>query len=152
VLVYKAALPAKHLVAIEGPLTSVERTLVDMARTRSRRRGLVPLDAALHMGSATNDQLKKVLADCAGWPGIGAARALIESADERTESLYRLLFVEHDLPASETQQIIEERDRMVVSHGLRLARARRHRRGRRNGQVRQSRRLAQGEIARGPPA
>ena len=29
--------------------------------------------------------------------------------------------------APETQHIIEERDRMVVSHGLRLVRARRHR-------------------------
>lgn len=111
VVVHKAGLPATHVVQVEGlPVTSPERTVVDIARTRSRRSALIPLDAALHIGALTPRQLAQVVADCAGWPGIHGARVLVAFADRRSESplesLSRLLFADQSLPMPTPQVVV----------------------------------------------
>lgn len=89
------------------PVTTIARTVVDLARSRGIRDGLVAADAALHECVVTPAELRDVVARQRGWPGVRTARWVVEFADGRAESplesLARLCFAEHDLPAPEPQ-------------------------------------------------
>lgn len=119
IVVYKASMPDTHCVDILGlRVSSPARALIDLARTRSPRRALIPMDAALHDEIVSAADLGAVLRDCTGWPGIRNARALTDFADARTESplesLSRLMFAEQGLPAPTPQVVIVERDGWTV--------------------------------------
>ena len=83
---HRATTPTEHI-AVDGvPCTSVERTVIDIAREHGTLDALVVADAALHLRLTSADQLRAELRVCRGWPGVRAAREAIEFADGRSES------------------------------------------------------------------
>lgn len=106
--IHNVTLPADH-VAMGGviPLTSVARTVADLARTTSFRSGVVVTDSALHARKTTRDELHAVLRACARWPGISRARQVVAFSDARSESPFesisRVAFSEGGLPQPELQ-------------------------------------------------
>jgi hypothetical protein len=84
-----APLPVDHVATAPNgmPVTSVARTLVDLARALPRRDVLVMADEALHTGLVRQQEIDRTLLDCAGWPGIRAAGRNLALADERIESV-----------------------------------------------------------------
>jgi very-short-patch-repair endonuclease len=81
-----AGLPNSHRTLIDGvPAVTVARAVIDVARTRPFVDGVVAADSALHAG-LDPELLNEALADCAGWPGIRKARAVVAFADSRSES------------------------------------------------------------------
>lgn len=108
VSIHLAELPERHLTFQDGiRLTSVARTVVDLARTYSFRDGVVVADSALRDRKTTVPELIGVIADCARWPGIRCAREVVGFCDHRAESalesIGRVVFYEHGLPAPELQ-------------------------------------------------
>ncbi len=89
------------------PVTTVARTVIDLARTSSFRAGVVTADNALHRGRTTKDELAAVLADCRRWRGSRAAAAVVEFADRKSESALesvgRVVFRDLRLPPPELQ-------------------------------------------------
>ena len=89
------------------PVTSVARTVVDLARTTPFRSGVVLADSALHAKKTSEAELLAVAAGCTRWPGIGRARQVIEFSDGRSESPFesiaRVAFRDGGLPPPELQ-------------------------------------------------
>lgn len=105
---HTAVTPTGHRAVVDGrPVTSVARTLSDLARSAPLKQAVVAADAALERGLCTREDLVNVVADCWVWPGIARTKRLIEVVDGRAESpgesLSRLAFVAADLPAPELQ-------------------------------------------------
>jgi hypothetical protein len=103
-----AALPQGQVsIMASVPVTSVARTVVDLARTTSFRSGVVVADSALHGGKTSKAELAVVLEACPRWPGISKARQVIEFADARAESPFesisRVAFRDGGLPAPDLQ-------------------------------------------------
>jgi hypothetical protein len=108
VRVHIAALPTGHVTRRHGVLvTSVARTVVDLARTSSFRSGVVVADSALRRGLTTKAELEAVLADCVRWPGLTQAREVVAFSDALSESalesLSRVVFREQRIPPPELQ-------------------------------------------------
>ncbi|MGH3069681.1 MAG: hypothetical protein ACRDMI_13985 [Streptosporangiaceae bacterium] len=108
VLVHIAALPADHVVSYRGvPLTSVPRTVVDLARTLPFAQGVAVADSALHAGLTSKSELAAVIADCARWRGLRQARDVAAFSDARSESvlesLSRVVFHQARLPPPDLQ-------------------------------------------------
>jgi AbiEi antitoxin C-terminal domain len=108
VRVHVAALPPEHVTVRGGvPVTSAARTVVDLARTSSFRSGVVVADSALRDKLTTQAELRSVLTACARWPGIRRARLVVEFSDGLAESVLesisRVAFRDHGLPAPELQ-------------------------------------------------
>jgi very-short-patch-repair endonuclease len=106
--VHSAALPAGHVAGWLGvPVTTVARTVVDLARTLSFREGVVVADSALRQKLTSKKELQAVLAECPRWPGIRQARAVVEFADRLAESVLesiaRVAFRDCGLPPPELQ-------------------------------------------------
>lgn len=91
------------------PVTSVARTIVDLAR-HDHRDGLLAVDAALRVDLVGVDELRRALERARGWPGARRARKVIELADRRSESalesLTRLAIHDAGLPAPHVQVAI----------------------------------------------
>jgi hypothetical protein len=89
------------------PLTTVARTVIDLARCLSFEAGVAVADSALYGGKATRGELDAVLARCARWPGIQRARRAVAFADPRAESvlesLGRAAFHQAGLPPPDLQ-------------------------------------------------
>jgi hypothetical protein len=89
------------------PVTSVGRTVVDLARTLSFAEGVAVADSALRTGQTSREELDTVLARCARWPGCQRARQVAAFADPRAESVLesisRAAFHELGLPPPELQ-------------------------------------------------
>lgn len=107
---HTAGLPAAHVLSLaDGGLrvTSVARTVVDLARAGSFRAGVVTADSALHGYRTSACELRAALAACACWPGIEMARRVVEFSDGRSESVLesvaRVAFSEQGLPPPELQ-------------------------------------------------
>jgi hypothetical protein len=119
VRVHVAALPAGHVTVRGGiRVTSVARTVVDLARTSSFREGVVAADSALRGQLTTKDELRAVLADCARWPGLGRARMVVDFSDALSESalesISRVAFREHGIPPPELQAWVGGDDEGVI--------------------------------------
>lgn len=85
--VHTAALPEAHVRYRDGiPVTSVARTVVDLARTLPFRSGVVVADSALHGYQVGKGELEGVVRDCARWPGISRARRVVAFSDALAES------------------------------------------------------------------
>lgn len=82
-----ALLPPEHRSTVGGlPVTSAARTLIDVLRTAADRYDAQALaDAALRVGGDP-EEVERVLAWCAGWPGAAQAREAWRHADGRAES------------------------------------------------------------------
>lgn len=87
-------------------VTALARTAVDLARECGFVEGVVACDLALRLG-ATREELSRVVAGMACWPGITRARAAAQLADGGAanpgESLARLLVLELGIGVPETQ-------------------------------------------------
>ena len=106
--VRRCLLPDDQVVVRGGvPVTSVARTVVDLARTTPFRSGVVLADSALHDKKTSEAELLAVVASCTRWPGIGRARQVVDFSDFRSESPFesiaRVAFRDGGLPPPELQ-------------------------------------------------
>ncbi|MPY77042.1 MAG: hypothetical protein GEV04_00830 [Actinophytocola sp.] len=103
-----AALPEHHRATRHGvPVTSVARTVIDLARTRSFAESVAVADSALREGLVSVDQFRVVIRDCSTWSGVSQARRVVDFADPGAESvlesLSRVAIHVQSLPAPRTQ-------------------------------------------------
>lgn len=113
-----AALPAGHVITRRGlPVTSVARTVVDLARASSFRAGVVAADSALRSRQASKADLVLCLTTCARWPGIQNARRVVAFADGRAESVLqsisRVAFDDLGLPPPDLQAWVGDKDEII---------------------------------------
>ena len=113
-----AALPAAHVISRRGlPVTSVARTVVDLARASSFRAGVVVADSALRSRQASKADVELCITACAGWPGIQNARRVVAFADARAESVLesisRVAFDELGLPPPDLQAWVGDKDEII---------------------------------------
>lgn len=110
-------LPDEDVATVDGVVvTTVARTVVDIARTRPFAFAVVTADAALAAGT-TREELLVVLDRCRKWPGARSARRVVDFADglseSALESLGRARFEEAGLPRPELQVELSDADRSV---------------------------------------
>ena len=115
IIFHAAELPADHVTSRYGLLvTTVPRTVIDLARTTPFPEAVVAADAALRAELTTKGQLLTIAEVCHRWPGIQQARRVIEFSDERAESALescaRLAFAEAGLEPPELQVTIHGPD------------------------------------------
>lgn len=116
---HAAELPDDQVTTVLGArVTTVARTVVDIARASSFMSGVVTADSALRAALSaetgatftTKEALMAVCDACARWPGNRNARRAIEFADPRAESVLescaRVIFHEHGLEPPELQATI----------------------------------------------
>jgi hypothetical protein len=109
--VHSAALPAEHVGGRLGvPMTTVARTVIDLARVLDFRAAVVVADSALQQKLTSIKELKAVIAACPRWRGVRTATQVVEFADGRAESplesLARLAFHDCGLPPPELQVVV----------------------------------------------
>jgi very-short-patch-repair endonuclease len=102
-----AALPERDRTVVDGlPVTTLERTAVDCARTLRGASALVVADSALRLGAAPG-RVDEILAEAAGGRGVRSARRVLALADGASESpgesVVRWLVHEAGLPALDLQ-------------------------------------------------
>jgi Protein of unknown function (DUF559) len=107
-VVHVAELPPGHVTDVHGvPVTSVARTVIDLARLLPFTDGVVTADAALHRKMTNLSELRVVLAACGRWPGLRRAERVTAFSDPRAESVLesiaRVAFHEAGLPPPELQ-------------------------------------------------
>lgn len=100
-------LPDDDVADLQGVrVTTLARTVVDVARTRPFAFAVVTADAALTRG-CTREEMLEVVERCRRWPGARSARRVITFADARSESalesLGRARCDEQGLPPPELQ-------------------------------------------------
>ena len=111
VVFHAVDLPTEHLTRLYNlPVTTADRTVVDLARTLPFADAVVAADSALHQEKVTKPELGTVLDGCARWPGVRQARRVVEFADERAESplesVARVVFDESGLDSPELQATV----------------------------------------------
>lgn len=88
------------------PITSMERTVVDLARRIPKYDAVMLADNALRRGASV-DRLREMADYCAVWSGGCQAKAVAAFADGRAESpaetFARCVFAEHGLPTPDLQ-------------------------------------------------
>lgn len=104
------ALPSDQIAHIGGvPVTSLARTATDLARELDWWNAVIANDAALRAG-VTHEELLRVAAHCARWPGgrqaVRAARFANAAAESPLESIARAVCADHGLPAPELQVVL----------------------------------------------
>lgn len=88
VICHAAELPDKQVARLYGvPVTTAARTVADIARTCPFMEGVVVADSALRERGASKADLRRVLARCERWPGIGQARRVVDFASPLAESV-----------------------------------------------------------------
>jgi len=86
-LVKAATLPDDHVITAFGvPVTTVARTVMDIARTSGFMAGVVAADSALHSHVVVKVEFAIILEECGQWPGAVRARQVLGFADGRAES------------------------------------------------------------------
>jgi hypothetical protein len=115
IVFHTADLPASHVTSRYGLLvTTVPRTVIDLARALTFREAVVVADSALQAGLTTKADLVTVAGVCHRWPGIQQARQVVEFSDERAESVLescaRVAFAEAGLEPPELQVTIHGPD------------------------------------------
>jgi predicted transcriptional regulator of viral defense system len=108
VLLHGASMPDAHIAIRNGiPVTTVARTVVDLARTMPFKAGVVTADSALHSRMTTKAELHAVIGTMVRWRGIDTARRVIKFADGLAESAFesvaRVAFDEWGLPPPQLQ-------------------------------------------------
>jgi hypothetical protein len=96
-------------------VTTVARTVVDLARSVPHRRAVVLTDDALHRTLVHRAELDRVLGDGAVWPRVRRAALVVAASDGRAESpletACRLVFAGRGLPSPDLQAlVVDERD------------------------------------------
>jgi hypothetical protein len=109
---HRATLLPGEVELIDGvPVTTVARTLIDLARRVSVGAAVVTIDAALNRSLVTYEELLEVIDRCRGWPNIRRAARAVQlsdpAAESPLESVSRLVIVLRlSLPRPRTQAII----------------------------------------------
>jgi hypothetical protein len=117
----RAWTPVEDVEVVHGvQVTTLARTVVDVARTRPFAFAVVTADAALARGCSREEALE-VLERCRRWPGARAARRVLEFADARSESplesVGRARFEEQSLPTPDLQVVLRDDTRTArVDH------------------------------------
>jgi hypothetical protein len=116
---HAAELPAAHVSVVRGVrVTSATRTVLDLARTLPFLEGVAVADSALHSQVTSKPQLRQLLPACAGWPGIGSARQVVEFSDGFAESVLesaaRVMFARAGLPPPVLQAVIMDGSRRFI--------------------------------------
>lgn len=117
--VHAANLPASHAGGRFGvPVTTVARTVVDLARELDFTDGVVVADSALHQHLTSKNELRAMLTACARWPGVSRAAQVVEFADGLAESVLesiaRVAFRNLGLPPPELQVEIRDADGQLI--------------------------------------
>lgn len=103
----------EQTVVDDVPVTSVTRTVVDLARRVPFEAAVVTADAALRMRLTSGGELRECLAGMGSVPGARAAARVLKFADGRSESVgesrSRVLFSRLALPAPELQLRVLDR-------------------------------------------
>jgi hypothetical protein len=104
---HAAGLPPGHLATKGGvPVTTIARTVIDLARTLPFMDAVVVADAAIRRRTGKS-QLRDVLTACGGWPGADRARRVVDFgnglAGSPLESCARVAFDAFGLPPPELQ-------------------------------------------------
>jgi hypothetical protein len=101
------------------PVTTAARTVIDIARTSTLMEGVVVADSALQERHTSKAELRRVLARCERWPGIGQARKVVDFADGLAESVLescaRVTFGDQGLPPPELQVHITGQDGRLIA-------------------------------------
>lgn len=118
VRVHTALLPPGHVTMRNGVrVTSVARTVVDLARGSSFRSGVVVADSALRNKLTSKPELESIISQCPRWPGIQRARQVVRFSDARSESAFesiaRVIFSEQGLPPPELQVWVGDDDVVI---------------------------------------
>ncbi len=113
-----AALPTDHVVSYRGVLlTSVPRTVIDLARVLPFGEGVAVADSALHARLTSKAELSAVIAGCARWRGLQRAREVTAFSDARSESvlesLSRAAFCQSGLPPPDLQVWVGDDDEVI---------------------------------------
>ena len=103
-----AAMDPDEITTVDGyPVTTVARTLVDMARTCGFEQSVVAVDHALRTGRVVREALETASERAGRRPGIRAAHQVIAFADPGAESVgesrSRVLMTREGLPPPELQ-------------------------------------------------
>ena len=110
-LLHRAQLWPEDIVDVDGtPVTSVARTVADLARSSPIATSVVAADAALHRGLVTRAEIDDVLRRCWIWPGIRRAWRAVPVIDAPSESplesVSRLVIEWLGLPAPDLQAVV----------------------------------------------
>lgn len=110
-LIRVAKLPDDHITTVLGiPVTTVARTVMDIARTTGFMAGVVAADSALRSHVVVKVEFAIVLRDCAQWKGVVRARHVLNFSDGRAESalesVARVRFAQYRLPPPGLQRNI----------------------------------------------
>jgi len=117
---HTATLQADEVAVVDGwSVTSVARTVLDLARTLPFEQALVIADAALHRKLTTAERLAAQLERSARLPGALAAGRVVSFADGLSESVgesrSRIMIHQAGLPAPELQvEVLDQRGRFVA--------------------------------------
>lgn len=108
ICVHAARLPASHVGSrLAIPVTTVARTVIDLARSLDFGGGVVVADSALHDRLTAKSELRRVLAELPRSRGAQRAAHVIEFSDGRSESalesIARVAFRDCGLPAPDLQ-------------------------------------------------
>lgn len=108
VVTHEAILPVVDARTVDGvPCVPAARAAVDVARASGRLDAIATLDAALHVGACTPDDLAGEVSAHGGLRNVVQARQLVGLADARAEcaqeSHVRLVLIDAGLPAPEPQ-------------------------------------------------
>jgi very-short-patch-repair endonuclease len=111
IVFHSGELPQSHVTKWRHiPVTTMLRTVVDLARTLPFMEGVVAADAALRTREITTFEFEPVLEACVGWPGVEQARAVVRFSDINAgsvlESCLRVFLRERGFTAPETQVTI----------------------------------------------
>jgi hypothetical protein len=117
--VHGAPLRAADLAVVAGiPVTSLVRTVLDLARTVTIDQAVAAGDRALALGVSRLD-LERALLAMEHWPGVRRARRVVAFLDGRSESpgesVSRVRMLEDGLPIPELQQEIFDADGRLVA-------------------------------------
>jgi Protein of unknown function (DUF559) len=115
IVFHSADLPPEHVTRYYNvPVTTVPRTVIDLARTLPFMDAVVVADSALRAAKTTKPELRRIADSCARWPGVTQARRVVAFADERAgsalESAARVVFAERGLEPPELQVTIHGQD------------------------------------------
>lgn len=85
---HTAPLDADEIVFVGGiAVTSPARTIADIARRAPFEQAVVIADTALHRHLTSPSELAAAVSRAVRWPGVPAARRVVEFADGRSESV-----------------------------------------------------------------
>jgi hypothetical protein len=111
---FNGALHPGHVVELSGlQVTSLARTVSDVARTRAFDDALVMIEHALREGLMVEGDLKRVIADGPTWRGIAWTKRALQYAEPRNESpgetlsMLRMREQGFELPECQVEVVVE---------------------------------------------